>query len=101
MEIVLPSIWAISVAIFGGALMGWAMFRLLPGMKSNSYQPKEWMPVSLYITSLGWFTYFVPQFILNDLGSFWQQFLYGGVVFTAYMVSLVIVMLYCQLRRRD
>jgi hypothetical protein len=88
------------VAIMGGAVMGWSMFKLLPGMRKQLYVPREWLPTSVYLTSLGWFTFFVPQFIIGQADPFWGVWLSTGIVFTTYMVALVLTLLLCDYRRR-
>lgn len=102
MDWIPPAFTVEIVAAIGGGILGWVFFRYLPGMKTNAYKPRVWVPVSLIIMGIAYFTYVLPQFMLPIIDNgepFWGLLLFETLVFFTYAVSSTITLLLLQLRR--
>jgi len=98
-----PELQAILLAIGGGMLMGYGMFRLLPGMREDKYPPPRWVPVAIALTILGWTTYFIPQLtydVLSMQHDIFQEFATVSLVWLFYMSALITTLYVAQRYRR-
>ena len=100
--ILLPDWQAVVLALAGGMVMGWAMFRLLPGMKSDAYTLREWLPVAFVLQIIGWLTYFGPQFLYDQLDRgrlFITQGTFVLVLYATFCIGILITLAGSQMYR--
>ena len=93
--LVLPDIQAIMLAVLGGAIMAVTMRRFLPGMKNDSFTPREWVPVATLLAVMVWVTYFLPQLIYFQVDTGREAFSQAAAIlplFTAYAISTIVIL---------
>ena len=91
------------IGVLGGSIMAYTMFKLLPGMKTDAYPPKEWLSVSVVLGVMAYMTYFVPQIVMNSAfqgAPFLTQLLLVGITFAIYTASTILTLIFLQCRKR-
>lgn len=104
MELTLNDWHPLILSMMGGIIMGAVMFKYLPGMKSNAYTPREWVPVGLLLVVMAWLTFFAPQLLHSanfdvSVTGFAEQWLEVGLAYTVYALSVTSTLLVLQYRR--
>ena len=103
-DIVIVDIQAMLTAVGGGLIMAYVMFKMLPGMRDDAYPPSDWVPVAAVLIVAGWFTYFLPHYLVDEIVANTGQ--EEGIVvtmafFILYMITLITTLYVLQRLRRN